>query len=189
LLTDFDKFCGAQDCLFPLALFMLKWVKVWKDSMRKRRIMNKMNKHIETISIAVVAMQISLAGHAQPGFPSVPQPAPKTTIPPMILEEGVSEGVILKEKGVCDGYVLISAAGMKATYLINNDGFVVHHWNHEVATSKSAYILPDGTLLRTVRKDKGDVGDSIQKLSWGPIRRRSGSTMILSLFRTAIYWL
>ncbi len=95
----------------------------------------------------------SPAGHAQ-------------GIPPLILDEGVSAGVILKDKGISEGYVLISASGMRSTYLINNDGFVVHHWNHRNITGKSAYLLPDGDLLRTVRNSKSEAGDAIQRLSW-----------------------
>ncbi|MDF7826960.1 aryl-sulfate sulfotransferase [Pontiellaceae bacterium B12227] len=122
-------------------------------------------RHFKTISVVGAAFQV-VAAFAQPAIPAAPRSQAATVIPPMLLEEGVSAGVILQEQGVSAGYVLISAAGMKATYLINNDGFVVHHWKHEVATSKSAYLLPDGNLLRTVRKEAGDVGDAIQKLSW-----------------------
>lgn len=125
-----------------------------------------MDIHLGSVSVMASALLVSFHAWAQPAVPAAPGGAPATVIPPMELEEGVSAGVILKEKGISDGYTLISAAGMKATYLINNDGFVVHYWKHDVATSKSAYILPDGSLLRTMRKEKGDVGDSIQRLSW-----------------------
>jgi len=134
--------------------------------MRNRHIVNKMNKHLKIILIYGVAMQASLGALAQSGFPSAPQSPAAPGIPPMILEEGVSEGVIIKEKGVSEGYVLISANGMKATYLINNDGFVVHHWNHQDVTGMSAYLLPSGNLVRSVRKSTGEVGDTLQVLSW-----------------------
>lgn len=126
----------------------------------------KRNNHLEIILMAGVAMQISLGALAQPAFPPAPQSPEAPGIPPMILEEGVSAGVVLKEKGISEGYTLISANGMRDTYLINNDGFVVHHWEHQVAVGKSAYLLPNGNLLRSVRKSQGDIGDSLQMLSW-----------------------
>lgn len=133
---------------------------------RDRHTMNKRNKHLEIILIAGVVMQSSLVALAQPGIPSVPQSPEAPGIPPMILDEGVSAGVILKEKGISAGYTLISANGMNATYLINNDGFVVHHWKHQDVTGMSAYLLPNGDLLRSVRKSTSEIGDTIQKLSW-----------------------
>lgn len=103
---------------------------------------------------------------AQTGLPLPPAAAPTTFIPPMQPDEGVSAGVVLKEPGICDGYILITADGTHETCLINHDGFVVHRWQHADVASKAAYLLPDGSLLRTVRKSSGDVGDTIQKLSW-----------------------
>jgi hypothetical protein len=130
--------------------------------------MKRRNKSLEIALMAGVVMLVSLAVLAQPGLPSAPQPQNPvaTVIPPMVLEEGVSAGVVIKEKGISEGYTLISASGMSATYLINNDGFVVHHWKHDVVTGMSAYLLPSGNLVRSVRKSTDDIGDGIQVLSW-----------------------
>lgn len=128
--------------------------------------MKKRNKHLETILTASAALLVFPVAFALPGPPATPQAPEATSIPPMSLEEGVSAGVILKEKGVSEGYILISGNGMKTTELMNNDGFVVHQWSHQDITGMSAYLLPDGNLLRTVRKTAGEVGDAIQKLSW-----------------------
>ena len=121
--------------------------------------MIKWNVRVYTIALVSIVVLPAVTVLGKPDFPSLPTP-------PSSLPRHEISGLILKTEGVSEGYILISTAGLKTTYLINNDGFVVHQWNHQDITGMSAYILPNGNLVRSVRKSPGEVGDAIQALSW-----------------------
>jgi hypothetical protein len=58
------------------------------------------------------------------------------------------------------------------TYLVNNDGLVVHTWTTPYAPGGGMYFLQDGHLLRSARDPKmkkfnsGGTGGILQKLDW-----------------------
>lgn len=68
-------------------------------------------------------------------------------------------GVILKEEGVAPGYVLYTPLNANETYLIDNDGRVVHEWVDDLPAGNSVYLLDDGSLLRC--SDNGPAPGSI----------------------------
>lgn len=58
-------------------------------------------------------------------------------------------GLMLNGKGSLDGYTLFSPLLNADTYLIDNNGNVVHTWDTGGGTSE--YLLEDGSLFRTIR--------------------------------------
>lgn len=72
------------------------------------------------------------------------------------------------------GYTLLSPMQSTSTYLINNEGRVVHKWsNSKYTPGRSVFLLPNGHLLRTgsVRNDSiftgGGDGGRIEEFTWG----------------------
>ena len=72
-----------------------------------------------------------------------------------------------------EGYTLFTAIGSTDTYLIDNDGTVVHSWTSDYAPALSAYLLEDGTLVRTASLDESDrsfitggAGGRVELWSW-----------------------
>jgi hypothetical protein len=70
-----------------------------------------------------------------------------------------------------DGYVLFAPIGSTTTYLINKCGKQVKTWPSIYKPGQSAYILSDGTLLRTGNANNatfnaGGKGGIIEKIDW-----------------------
>ncbi len=57
-------------------------------------------------------------------------------------------GLVTKETGFTSGYTLFSPLVSSTTYLVDDDGWVVHTWESEHAPV-ALYLLPNGNLLRT----------------------------------------
>lgn len=77
-------------------------------------------------------------------------------------------GLLQHSQGSLDnGYVLFSPIANKRTFLIDKCGNLVHSWQSAYRPAYAAYLLPDGTLLRT-----GDdttfipKGGLIEKIDW-----------------------
>lgn len=96
-----------------------------------------------------------------PGLPPVPTSPDKIKV-----KKETRLGLIEKKEGVSDGYVLVSTRGHYSTYLIDNEGFIVHDWKHDKMGSLISYLLPNGNLLHTVKNSHEEVGDIVQELSW-----------------------
>lgn len=82
-------------------------------------------------------------------------------------------GVLEKLDGVAPGYTLLSPLSSQVTYLINNDGMVVHEWHTNAKPGQSSYLLEDGSLLRAAKTDTfyqfpetTGSGGQIQKYDW-----------------------
>lgn len=58
-------------------------------------------------------------------------------------------GVIFSSETAQSGYVLFAPLQSRVTYLIDKNGNPRHTWRSEWLPAQSAYLLPDGTLLRT----------------------------------------
>jgi len=82
-------------------------------------------------------------------------------------------GVVLHESGAQDGYNLYSPLDGAGSYLIDNDGRVVHFWD-TAYRSNVGYLLDNGSLLRTTTYGNGGNGHlfgggaglGIEELSW-----------------------
>jgi len=81
-------------------------------------------------------------------------------------------GLRVKHAGVTPGYVLFAPLLSGTTYLIDEDGQVVHTWESEYSPSGAVYFLGNGNLIRTVREPVVEVfkgggqGGRIQELTW-----------------------
>ncbi|MDP6908568.1 MAG: aryl-sulfate sulfotransferase [Flavobacteriales bacterium] len=58
-------------------------------------------------------------------------------------------GIQLNTTEAYDGYTLFAPMGYETTYLIDNCGQVVNSWDSDHRPGLSAYLLEDGSLLRT----------------------------------------
>ncbi len=74
---------------------------------------------------------------------------------------------------VFDGYMLLAPLQSYATYLVDTDESVAHTWTSKYTPGNSAYLLEDGTLLRTGKVSNGNrfvntggVGGIVEKLDW-----------------------
>ena len=80
-------------------------------------------------------------------------------------------GVTLSEKGQQEGYILFAPMVSKTTYLIDKKGRLINSWLSETLPGQSAYLLPDGSLLRassdrqSTFKKSGN-GGIIEKFNW-----------------------
>lgn len=86
---------------------------------------------------------------------------------------GGPTGVLRWEQGATqDGYTLVAPHGSKSTYLVDMEGNIVKTWTHNTPPGLFAQLLPDGTLLRTMRIEdrKGlkvaGFGGGFQKIDW-----------------------
>lgn len=72
---------------------------------------------------------------------------------------------------VMDGYVLLAPNRDTNVYIIDNCGEVVHQWACAYQPGNSAYLLEDGSLLKTGKLDEaslsaGGRGGMIEKYNW-----------------------
>ncbi|MBS4028478.1 MAG: YHYH protein [Ignavibacteriales bacterium] len=71
-----------------------------------------------------------------------------------------------------NGYTLFAPMRYTTTYLINNNGKLVHSWESSYAPGLSAYLLPNGHLFRTANNtsvtsfNTGGKGGKIEEYDW-----------------------
>ncbi len=81
-------------------------------------------------------------------------------------------GLIDREPGSLDGYILFSPNSYPAHYLIDKCGKLVKKWNVANVPGLDAYLLPDATLLSTGKLTNsffpgtGTAGGLIEKYDW-----------------------
>lgn len=80
-------------------------------------------------------------------------------------------GLLNYEQGQQNGYVLFAPMASTSTYLIDKEGRKVRSWQSAYKPGKAAYLLPDGSLLRsgnfgnTFFRTPGN-GGIIEKFDW-----------------------
>ncbi len=74
---------------------------------------------------------------------------------------------------VFGGYMLLAPLQSRTTYLVDTDESIVHSWQSSYRPGNSAYLLSDGTLLRTGTASTstrfsgtGGIGGVVEKLDW-----------------------
>jgi hypothetical protein len=81
-------------------------------------------------------------------------------------------GLIMKQPGSQDGYVLFAPLSSKNTYLIDKNGKQIHIWKSSRPPGQSVYLLENGLLLRAA-KDTATVfvsgGGFIEMLNWNSV--------------------
>jgi Arylsulfotransferase (ASST) len=78
-------------------------------------------------------------------------------------------GLLQKEAGIAEGYILFAPLQSKTTYLIDRCGKLVHSWKSAYKPGQSVYLLPDGNLLRSGNDSNMAFisgGGRIEKLDW-----------------------
>ena len=80
-------------------------------------------------------------------------------------------GLLSNTPDAFDGYTLVAPTGATRTHLIDNCGRVIRHWDSEFRAGESAYLLEDGSLLRTARQAStvftgGGMGGRIERFNW-----------------------
>ena len=84
----------------------------------------------------------------------------------------VPRGLRVNNAGATPGYVLFPPLLSGTTYLIDQDGQVVHTWESDYAPSGSVYFRENGNLIRTAREPVveifkgGGQGGRIQEFTW-----------------------
>ena len=83
-------------------------------------------------------------------------------------------GVFTNGESSFDGYTLLAPMPGFETFLINNCGEVVNQWTSDYRVGLSAYLLDDGSLLRTGQLSSqadpafsgGGTGGRVERFSW-----------------------
>lgn len=88
----------------------------------------------------------------QRGIRKVPAAAVLILVAAALHPAAAQQTVGLFQNGpeALDGYTLSCPANSTESYLIDNDGYVVHTWTSDYEPGTSCYLLPDGNLLRGV---------------------------------------
>ena len=98
-----------------------------------------------------------------------------TTTNPVVIDSGTSTnnmGLILNTTKAFQGYTLMAPKQYTATYLLNNDGRIMHQWSASTyPPGQSVYLLESGHLLRScMTKGKlssgGGEGGRIEEYDW-----------------------
>ena len=77
-------------------------------------------------------------------------------------------GLILNEPEAFPGYTLFAPKTSNFTFLIDNDGLLVHQWESNFNPAMTAYLLEDGSLLRPalITSETSQWKGGFQKFSW-----------------------
>lgn len=80
-------------------------------------------------------------------------------------------GLLSKTDAACPGYTLVAPLNSTTTYLVDLEGRLVHSWPSRYTPGQSAYLLPDGSLLRAAREPRnrhfggGGIGGRVERLA------------------------
>jgi formylglycine-generating enzyme required for sulfatase activity len=109
----------------------------------------------------------------------VPQEANNSEVGFRIVRRDVSTslesrtvGLFLNDPRAFVGYTLMAPKQYGTTYLIDNQGLVVHTWKSQYPPGQSAYLLPNGDLIRAASIQNpnintgGGEGGIIQEFDW-----------------------
>jgi len=118
---------------------------------------------VRALLLAGVVAFPAMTALAQLDLPPLPPELPELK---NAIHKPEETGLILKTDKVSDGYTLIATRTINAVHLIDNDGYVVHQWDNDKITAMTAYLLPNGNLLRTVRNSAAEIGNIVQELDW-----------------------
>ncbi len=88
-----------------------------------------------------------------------------------IYAQDQTVGLFTYDSASYDGYTLLAPNSYTTTYLIDNYGRIVNSWESDYITGKAAYLLDDGTLLRSISipeyaGEGAGAGGGFQKMNW-----------------------
>ena len=90
---------------------------------------------------------------------------------PVSPNPGQTVGLFLNTPKACPGYTLMAPKHNTVTYLMDNQGRIVHQWKSAYEPGQSVYLLPNGHLLRAcMLKVQGGTGGGeggrIEEYDW-----------------------
>jgi len=106
-------------------------------------------------AVAAAVLAALLAGCG--GSASQSTSGPSSSASP---DPGKTVGPQIKGSGAFVGYTLLAPKHYTTTYLIDVSGQVVHTWKSAYVPGQSAYLLPNGNLLRAARPPGRTTGDT-----------------------------
>lgn len=92
-----------------------------------------------------------------------------TAQPPQFgADSDVKDGLSINESAALAGYTLIFPLQSTSTYLVDMDSRVVNEWKSEFRPALSAYLLPNGDLLRPGAESGfgPGAGGRVQRFNW-----------------------
>ena len=75
-------------------------------------------------------------------------------------------GLIINDSAAYTGYTLLIPKNATSTYLIDNEGLLVHQWDHQYRPAMTAYLLENGNLLRSTLLPVGNKAGGFQEIDW-----------------------
>jgi formylglycine-generating enzyme required for sulfatase activity len=118
--------------------------------------------------------------YSEVGFRVVRRDASGTTLTPSTTTTNPTTsisnrtvGLFLNDSRAWPGYTLLAPKQYTTTYLIDNQGRVVHTWTSKYPPGQSAYLLPNGDLIRAATIKNPDIntgggeGGRIEEYDWG----------------------
>ncbi len=80
-------------------------------------------------------------------------------------------GLFVHDEGAFEGYTMVAPLFFRGTFLIDNDGQLVHAWSHDIPPGAATYVLPSGHLLRGGWRPNpwitfGGLGGLMQEIDW-----------------------
>ena len=80
-------------------------------------------------------------------------------------------GLMLHDDRAYEGYTLFSPLFNRQTYLIDNEGRLVHSWEHDALPGAATYLLPNGNLLHAAAAQNSPVnfggqGGVMKEVDW-----------------------
>ncbi len=90
---------------------------------------------------------------------------------PAFASGGQTVGLFLNTPGACEGYTLFAPKHNTVTYLMDNQGQMVHQWKSEYEPGQTVYLKPNGNLLRCCFTHnrgftRGGEGGRIEEYDW-----------------------
>ena len=133
--------------------------------------MSQSSKRRSAVSIVFMFAFASLSAIAQTEPPMNPTPLCNAE------RTNWTVGLVFCDERASEGYTLFAPIPSNTTYLIDHEGRLVHTWTSpgEHRPALSAYLLPDGDLLRTANIaasspgnfSGGGTGGKLERISWG----------------------
>ena len=132
--------------------------EIWRMTMK----INSQKLHRSTASALFILLACGLALQASAQDNRPPRPGgsgpgreggggrrdmPENKIPTS-PNPGQTVGLYLNTSNACPGYTLMAPKHNTVTYLLDNEGRYVHQWKSEYEPGQTAYLLPNGHLLR-----------------------------------------
>lgn len=105
------------------------------------------------------------------GSPPSTQTEENASVPSAADAAERPSGVIVSSDEATPGYVLFSPLLSDTTYLLDNDGLVVHTWKSPYAPQGFVYLRDNGNLLRGARVESsifngGGAGGRLEEYTW-----------------------